>query len=131
MEKTTVLAMFKIFADQFPVDEISNVLEIESTDYVLKGQKGKYTLAKETIWYISTRLSESLDINEHLREIICLLQTKEHQLLDLRNKYQLNYMFSIVVNIKENIAPSMYLEHNVIDFAHSIRAEFDFDVYVS
>ncbi|GLI10872.1 hypothetical protein YDYSG_69080 [Paenibacillus tyrfis] len=131
MNKTNVLVKFIITGDRFPIDEITEKLKVQPKAFFLKGQKGKYVERKETSWYISTEYEESLDINDQLNKIIDLLINRRNELVDLKIKYQLSYLFSIVINIKEKQAPAVYLEQDVIEFANYIKAEFDIDLYIS
>ncbi|AJY73852.1 hypothetical protein VN24_03520 [Paenibacillus beijingensis] len=131
MEKTSIIARFKIYADDFSIDDVSNVLQKDPSDFTIKGQQGKFTVAKETSWNIYTPMSESLDVNQQLGELLSILRPKKVQLLELKDKYQLNYLFSIIIKIKNNQTPAIYFEHDIIEFAHDIKAEFDIDLYVS
>jgi hypothetical protein len=132
MENTNVSVKFVISGDEFSIQEINRILEILPTVAYAKGEKGEYTTSrKETSWYIGTDFEESFDINDQLKKVYVLIANKKSELIALKKLYRLDYLFSIVVIIKNNQTPAIYLEHDMIEFASYISAEFDFDVYVN
>lgn len=130
MDNTTMSVKFKIFAEMFSTDEVTQILGVNPSGYLHKGEQGKFATAKETSWYIETQLSEALDINEHLTEIINILASKKKELIELKEKYKLEYLLSIIINIKHAQAPAVYFEHDIIKFLNDVKAEVDIDMYV-
>lgn len=135
MDKTKVMAYFSAFGDNFPLEEVTNGLDVEPTETYKKGDviktfATKILRRKETSWTLSTGYQESLDINEQLDVILKSLKEKTKELLQLKKKYDLQFQFMIVIEIENNDKPAMYLQKNIIDFSSSIDAEIQFDLYV-
>ncbi|ETT86570.1 DUF4279 domain-containing protein [Viridibacillus sp. FSL R5-0477] len=129
------MAYFSAFGDNFPLEEVTNGLDVEPTETYKKGDviktfATKILRRKETSWTLSTGYQESLDINEQLDVILKSLKEKTKELLQLKKKYDLQFQFMIVIEIENNDKPAMYLQKNIIDFSSSIDAEIQFDLYV-
>lgn len=132
MDKTSIMVEFIITGDQFPPNVITEMLSIEPTGCYMKGEKvkNKGRERKETCWYISTGYEDSLDINNQLKKIMNLIGNQKQMLLELKNKYDLDYMFSIVIRVEQNQTPAINLKSETIEFASDINAEFDLDLYI-
>ncbi|MCU5167588.1 DUF4279 domain-containing protein, partial [Bacillus paranthracis] len=55
---------------------------------------------------------------------------KTEPLKQLKKKYDLEFLFMVVIQIENNESPAMYLQKNIIDFASSIQAEIHFDLNI-
>lgn len=44
--------------------------------------------------------------------------------------FDIEYVIEVVINVENNIKPTMFLNHKVIEFAYLIGAQIDFDVYI-
>lgn len=141
LDVTKVMAYFSMVGEHFPLDEITKELSIEPTETHVKGDIiesfGGFTIADspkmrriETDWTLSTGYQNSLDINNQLKPILKALKEKQEELNHLREKYDLTYIFSVVITIENNETPAMYLEKDIIDFASAIGAEIGFDLYI-
>lgn len=141
LDVTKVMAYFSMVGDHFPLDEITKELAIEPTETYVKGDiiesVGDFTRADspkmrriETDWTLSTGYQNSLDINGQLKPILKALKDKQKELIRLKEKYGLTYIFSVVITIENNQTPAMHLEKDIIDFASAIGAEIGFDLYV-
>lgn len=132
MDETNILVEFIIIGEEFPIDKISEQLSIKPTEYYNKGDKvnNRDIRRKETSWSISSGYEVSLDINNQLEKIVSLIKPKTDILKELKEQYQLEYKFCIVIRVEENQAPAIYLERDVIEFANDIKADFDFDLYI-
>ncbi|MFF2501731.1 DUF4279 domain-containing protein [Peribacillus sp. NPDC058075] len=85
---------------------------------------------KETVWTLSTGYQESYDINNQLNTILKSLEGKTKELKQLKEKYSLEFLFMIVIQVENDEKPAMYLQKNIIDFASLIQAEIHFDLYI-
>lgn len=132
MNETNILVEFNIIGDDFDIGLISEQLDIKPTDYYKKGDKirNKEIKRKETCWTISSGYEVSLDINNQLEKVLCIIKPKRNILNKLREQFQLDYKFIIVIRVEENQSPAIYLEQDVIEFANDIKADFDFDLYI-
>lgn len=135
------MAYFSITGDIFPVEAITDALNIGPTRTYKKGDvvarrdnpnlvSTKTLYRKETDWTLSTGYQESYDINNQLHVILKSLKEKTEQLKQLKKKYDLEFLFMVVIQVENNESPAMYLQKNIIDFASSIQAEIHFDLYI-
>ncbi|HGH7174231.1 TPA: DUF4279 domain-containing protein [Bacillus wiedmannii] len=135
------MAYFSITGDIFPVEAITDALNIGPTRTYKKGDvvarrnnpnlvSTKTLYRKETDWTLSTGYQESYDINNQLHVILKSLEEKTEQLKQLKKKYDLEFLFMVVIQVENNESPAMYLQKNIIDFASSIQAEIHFDLYI-
>lgn len=138
MAKTKVMANFSAFGDEFPVENVTDVLGIEPTKTYNKGDiivtpnlvSTYIRRRKETDWTVSTGYQESYDINDQLSQILKSLEEKTKELKQLKKKYRLEFLFMIVIQIENDEKPAMYLKKNIIDFSSAVQAEIQFDLYV-
>ncbi|HGP3676397.1 TPA: DUF4279 domain-containing protein [Bacillus pacificus] len=135
------MAYFSITGDIFPVEAITDALNIEPTRTYKKGDIvarrdnpnlvfTKKLYRKETDWNLSTGYQESYDINNQLHVILKSLEEKTEPLKQLKKKYDLEFLFMVVIQIENNESPAMYLQKDILDFASSIQAEIHFDLYI-
>ncbi|MBB2482737.1 DUF4279 domain-containing protein [Bacillus sp. APMAM] len=141
LDKTKVKAYFSAVGDEFPVVAVTKALGIEPTNTYKKGDaierpdnpnlvSTKIRYRKETDWTLSTGYQESYDINNQLNVILKSLEGKTEQLKHLKEKYGLEFLFMVVIQVENNESPAMYLQKVIIDFASSIQAEIHFDLYI-
>lgn len=135
------MAYFSITGDIFPVEAITDALNIEPTRTYKKGNivarrdnpnlvSTKKLYRKETDRNLSTGYQESYDINNQLYVILKSLEEKTEPLKQLKKKYDLEFLFMVVIQIENNESPAMYLQKDILDFASSIQAEIHFDLYI-
>lgn len=142
LEKTQVMVYFSLFGNEFPIDYVTEILEITPTKTYKKGDvierphnpnviSSKTHYRKETVWEISTDYQESSDVTEQLDQIIRLLKNKETKINRLKAEYDLECQISIVIVIENGYTPGLHLDDEQIEFANSIKAEFDIDLYAN
>ncbi len=140
MTATEVMAYFSIIGDQFPLEEITEELAIQPTETYLKEEilneftapsSSEVRRRRETDWTLSTGYQKSYDINDQLKSLLISFEEKQQDLILLKEKYGLSYLFMIVIKIENNKKPAMYLEKDIIDFASKIEAEIHFDLYIN
>jgi len=135
------MAYFNVTGDIFPVEAISDALNIEPTKTYKKGDvverrdnpnlvSTKNLYRKGTDWTLSTGYQESYDINDQLHVIVKSLGEKTEQLKQLKKKYDLHFLLMVVIQVENNESPAMYLQKEIINFASSIQAEIHFDLYI-
>lgn len=135
------MAYFSATGDIFPLEAITEALSIEPTRTYKKGDVvarrdnpnlvfTKTLYRKETDWTLSTGYQESYDINNQLHVILKSLEEKTEQLKQLKKKYDLEFLFTVVIQVENNESPAMYLQKEIINFASSIQAEIHFDLYI-
>ncbi|PAE39016.1 DUF4279 domain-containing protein [Bacillus sp. 7884-1] len=133
------MAYFSAVGDEFPLEVVTNVLGIEPTKTYRKGDviesnpnlvSTKIRRRIETDWTLSTGYQESYDINDQLNLIQKSVEGKTKELKQLKEKYSLEFLFMVVIQVENNETPSMYLQKDIIDFASIIQAEIHFDLYI-
>ena len=142
MDKTNLMVYFTLYGNEFPLDEVTEALGIQPTESYNKGDEIRHddnpnfrpprpVLRKETAWDISTGYQESYDVSDQLDQILVLLKGKEATINRLKEKYDLECQFSIVIIMERGYTPGFHLEKEHITFANSIGAEFDIDLYAN
>ncbi|MED4456116.1 DUF4279 domain-containing protein [Metabacillus fastidiosus] len=134
------MAYFSITGNVFPLSEVTKILNIEPTTTYKKGDiivnnnpnivSIKTRKRIETLWELSTDYQKSYDINDQLNPLLDMLEAKVKELNELKEKYDLFYMFMIVIQVENNQTPATCLENRIINFASSINAQIHFDMYV-
>ncbi|MGG3805452.1 DUF4279 domain-containing protein [Metabacillus fastidiosus] len=141
MDKTNVKVYFSAAADEFPIDDFTETLGIQPTRTYKKGDAIIRPHNPNVIsigvhhrlhscWELGTEYEESCDINDQLYKILNYMEDKIGKLTQLKREYDLVYNFIIVIQVENNETPAMYLESKFINFASSIDAEVDFDLYI-
>lgn len=134
------MVYFSLFGNEFPIDYVTETLEIKPTNTYKKGDvivrpnnpnviSTKTHYRKETVWEISTDYQESSDVKEQMDQILRLLKNKAIKIKRLKDDYKLECQFSIVVKMENGYTPAFHLDNEQIEFANSIKAEFDIDLY--
>lgn len=142
MDKTQVMVYFSLYGDEFPVDYVTEALEIEPTntykmgDVIVRPYNPKVTSTTthyrlETAWELSTGYQESYDVGEQMDQILSPLKNKVAIINQLKTKYELQCKIIIVIKMENGDSPGLYLDNEQIEFAHRIKAEFDIDLYAN
>jgi len=142
LNKTQVMVYFSLYGDDFPIDNVTELLGINPTDSYKKGDtierkpnpniiSTKVHYRKETNWELGTDYQESYDVKEQLNQIIRPLKNKAALINQLKTDYNLECHFEIVIIIENGDAPSLHFDMEQIEFANSIKAEFDIDLYAN
>lgn len=131
LENTNIKVEFVILGDFFPED-ITKQLNIQPSYQWRKGDIMKNGRIRECSgWEISTEYQESLDISEQLNQVILRIRDKREELIDICHRKSFESRFCFVITIEKGVTPAMTLNREIIEFAHAINAEFEFDVYVN
>ncbi|MGO4548431.1 DUF4279 domain-containing protein [Paenibacillus sp. 2TAB23] len=142
MDKTKVMAYFSLLGEKFQVNEVTELLSIEPTESYNKGdvivrQKNDKIInttvhyRKETAWVLSSGYQESYDVTEQLAHVLEPLKNKTAIINQLRKTYRLDCLFSIVIIMENGRTPALHLDNKQIEFAKSVEAEFDIDLYAN
>lgn len=132
MEKTNVMVEFKITGDIYSVNDLTDNLKVMPSKSWVKGD----IIAKNgkergyTCWAYSTGYEESYDINTQLKKIYETFFNKRNELIELKEKYNLNFSIDIVIKVEKGEVPAMHLDKELIEFAYFIDATYDFDMYI-
>ncbi len=137
MDKTEVMVYFKLQADDFPLEQVTERLQIKPTKIFKKGDIIRKISETEnftrsyTSWEFGTEYKESLDTGELIDQVILQLRDKASVINELKEEFGLECRFVIVIKINEGCTPSLHLDIPVIEFAASIKADFDIDLYAN
>lgn len=134
------MVYFSLYGDEFPIDYVTETLEIEPTKTYKKGDtivrpfKRKVTSTNthyrlETAWELSTGYQESFDVKEQMDQILGPLKNKTALINQLKTDYELECRFSIFIVMENGYTPGLHIDNEQIEFANSIKAEFDIDLY--
>lgn len=142
LDKTQVMVYFSLYGDEFPISYVTETLEIEPTKTYKKGEviirphnpnviSTKTLYRKETAWELSTGYQESYDVKEQMDQILGPLKNKAAIINQLKTKYKLECKIIIVIIMENGDTPGLYFDNEQIEFANSIKAEIDFDLYAN
>ncbi|AGK54492.1 TPR domain-containing protein [Bacillus sp. 1NLA3E] len=142
LDKTQVKVYFSLYGDDFPIDNVTEILGIKPTNSYKKGDvipkkynpnvvSTKVQFRKETAWEFGTDYQESNDVKVQLDHIIRPLKNKATIINQLKSKYNLECDFSIVIIMENGETPGLHLDNEQIEFANNIKAEFDIDLYAN
>lgn len=142
VDKTTVIVYFSIYGDEFPVNDVTQLLSIKPTESYNKGDiiarkindnliSSTVHYRKETAWVLSSGYQESYDVKEQLDQVLEPLKSKTEIINQLKTKYKLECLLSIVIKIENGRTPGLHFDNEQLGFANSIKAEFDIDLYAN
>ncbi|WP_139311355.1 DUF4279 domain-containing protein [Bacillus sp. MRMR6] len=142
MVKTQVMVYFSLYGNEFPIEDVTEAMGIEPTNSYKKGDvivrplnpnviSTKSQYRKETSWELSTGYQESFDVKIQMDQILERLKNKADIINGLKNKYQLECDFSIVIIMENGDTPGLHIDNEQIAFANSIKADFDIDLYAN
>jgi len=125
---------FSLVGDNFKPDKISEALEIEPTESWQTGDRGKYKkVLTFSCWNLSTEKgNEYLNIDKLVCELVHKLKDKVEIINELKNKYKLDSVLQIVLDIDLNPDQSTpYLGHDLetINFLFKTQTKTGIDIY--
>ncbi len=125
---------FALIGDNFEPKELTDKLGINPTEAWKKGDKGKYNPALSySCWKISTdKGKEYFDIDKLVDELVEKLNDKVERINELKEKYLLDSVLQIVMDIDTNpeqSTPSLGHDLKTIDFLYQTRTKTDVDIY--
>ena len=141
MEKTKVMAYIGLYGDIFPLEEITAALQIEPTEAYTKGDlvirephpaldSTRKLYRKFTAWRFGTDYEESVNVDDQLKQVIQPLKDKVGIINELKRKYSLRVVLTIVIIMEEGRTPGFQLTPNKhLDFLSNIGSEISIDLY--
>lgn len=131
------MTYFSIVGDHFPLNTVTEKLEIEPTQTYCKGDiiegscySSHIRTRIETDWTLSTDYEESFDINNQLNILLKSLKEKNDELKSLKENYSLSFLFVILIELYSEQKPAIYLEQEILSFAASIQADIEIDLSI-
>lgn len=125
-------AEFSICGDVFNPHEITTLLQIEPTETCLKGTMGgtRKRPSTETSWSICTDKEVSYDVGEQTEKLLSLLKGKISLLNKIKEKYDVTYIFSLLIEVENGEKPAIYWSGDTNRFLGEIGAESSIDLYI-
>lgn len=137
MDKTQVMVYFNLYAEDFPLEMVTERLGINPTRSYKKGdiirkisETENYTRSYSS-WQLSTGYKESLDVEELMEQVIRQIRDKATIINELKREFGLECRFTIVIKMNDGYTPAFHLDITVIEFASSVKADFDIDLYAN
>jgi hypothetical protein len=129
--KSKVNVEFKIYGHDIVVNEINDILKIKPTKAANKDDQNNFMMTKNKIgyWIIETGYEISYDSIIQIEKIIKKLLSKKNKLKTIKEKWNCEYYFCLVVNVYDNNLPALYLTSDSIKFIGDIGASYDIDLY--
>ena len=131
-----IMIEFILIAEEFPVDEVSACIGIDSCkidkkgDVIHMGQYKQLTrIETHTSILYSTGYIETIAVEEPIEIIYNMLLPREKQIVECIENYNLDAKFCVVINLTDN--PAIELSREFIDLASRLHAEIEFDSYVN
>ena len=131
--QTKVKAEFNLSNDYLNIPKITELMGISPTVSYIKGEpieNRKSLKWKETLWAIETEYEETWDINTALEKVVCVLRNKVDTLVKIKEMYDADIFFVVVVDIVDGDIPVMSLSNEMVSFMASLGARIDFCIYI-
>ncbi|KAB2335691.1 DUF4279 domain-containing protein [Bacillus mesophilum] len=137
MDKTKIMVYFNLYADDFPLEQVTARLGLTPTrsfkkgDVIRKVSTNYYQRRSYSAWQLSTGYQESLDVSKLIEPIFVQLQDQADAIKELKKDFGLECRFVIVIVMNEGYTPGFHLDHPFIEFANSVGADIDIDLYAN
>jgi hypothetical protein len=120
-----------VYGENFSPTEFSRLLNINPTDYGLKGEKGKYgSTLKECYWKYQLDETDTLDgIEKSLNKLINIFSNKLFIINNFVNINHLQVKCYIVIKSKYNEDNGVVLNRQFIQFLYELKALIEIDIY--
>lgn len=132
MDRTSIRVEFKICSDNMDLSNVTKMMEINPTRSHLKGDpiERMYLIRKDTLWTIETSYKETYDLDDVLPQVFNLISDKADIIKSIKKMYDAEIIINIVVNIRDNEVPALYLHEDFLRFAGEIGARVGFPTYI-
>ncbi len=120
------MAEFYICAERLNFDEINSMLKIPNPKE-RKRESFIYEEFAKDYWSIGTGYKEAKDVNEQLDIILDLLRPKIEVINGIKDKFNAECGFVVVIKSGDGFMPAVYFEQNVIQTAAQLGANINVD----
>ncbi len=133
MEVMVEFIMYK--EEDFPVDKIIEKIELNSEvsrkgDVIFYGQNKQLSrVESHTSIMYSTGYIETINVKESIEKIYSMLHSRQKQIVEAIEEYNLYTKFCIVINLTDN--PAVELSNKFINMASLFHSKIEFDSYVN
>ncbi|RCW31950.1 DUF4279 domain-containing protein [Marinilabilia salmonicolor] len=134
-------ATLSVFGEKFSPKNFSTYIEINPTEIWNKGDEilsrsglerktSTKRFRKEFAWEYSLGFIETLYFDEIANKLESIFRSKALFIKSYIEKHNLNSKIEVVVEIKKDQVPSLFLSNSFISFLNDLGAEIDFDLYI-
>lgn len=133
MEQTSFYTYIKLVGnDDFPLEEVTARLQIDPTDAWRIGDKAstKNPLGRlYTCWQYKVGPMQSFNVDDVLKPLYEQFHSKGDVINALKEQYDLAVGIVVVIEIENGEKPALTISPAMSQFASSIGAEIDIDLY--
>ena len=131
IDKTSVNIELIISGDYFEIDCVSKIIGLNPTAQWKKGDPvGKKPIRRShTCWTYAIGNRETLDITTQWEAFLSEFKDKSESIRQVGALYQTEILILVTIFMYDEISPYMTLSNDVMEFANSIGARVDFDLY--
>ncbi|MCT6926187.1 DUF4279 domain-containing protein [Metasolibacillus sp.] len=133
MEQTSFYTYIKLAGnDDFPLNEVTARLQIEPTEAWRVGDKVRPNSPLErfyTCWLYKIGPVKSLDVDDVLVPLYERFHSKVDSINALKEQYDLSVRIVVVIEIENGEKPALTIAPTFSQFASSMGAEIDIDLY--
>lgn len=137
LDQTQVMVYFELYGEDFPLEMVSGQLGVTPTESYKKGDIIRKISETEnhtrscSSWQLGTGYQESLDVGELMEQVIGQIRDKASIINELKREFGLQCRFTIVIQMNDGYTPAFHLDIPVIEFANSVKADVDIDLYAN
>jgi len=132
MKNTSMQVSLELVGDEFDINYITELLNREPDYQLKKGDVIKLTKRESpyTIWRISVKESESLDLDTHTNPIFDFVERNLEGFKLIAKEIKADWFIRIYMTIRNGRSPSIGFTPRQVELANIIKADIDFDLYV-
>lgn len=125
--------MHLVFDNDFDVNEVTKVLEIEPTECKCRWETRISPLTDKQIegfWTLKSREMNERDLKVILDSFVSKFSNKLTEIKDICDKNDGNIIFDIIPSFSPNCKPALYFESEFLDIVNYLNASIQIDMYV-
>lgn len=130
---TKSMTYFILYGDDFPIRDFTKDIGKEPTQSYRRGEefiKGKNKhIRYETAWVFGTDYVRTDYPEEQINTIVNALSSSLEIIKIYKEKYNLKCHIMTVIYFNQYQTRGLGINHKLIEFAHKIGAEYEFDIY--
>ena len=127
-----VHAAYTLTGMEFDPDVITRKLQIAPTKTWRLGDPIQETILrhKHDGWSISSDLSDTDDLEDHMRALLKLIYPRRKQLEQLRRQYKLEAEFACAIYTYDGSRPAIHFDSEIVRQVAELGAEIDIDLFI-
>jgi hypothetical protein len=144
MDKTSVNVELVIEGDDFDLEAVSARLGLTPTKQRRRGDIIKRKAIdseeifvdtsvilrwKKNTWGVETGYSETYYISDQAQKLLNIVGGKTDELRQIQDECNVEILISFIVDVRDDIAPALVFERELIAFAHASKARIEIDMF--